>query len=257
MNTITAHARPLPRRGLRFWAGILTALGALAVLVSLGVWQLERLRWKEALIATVEASVHAAPVPLAGIENDRAAGSNIDYRPVVAVGRFLHAYERAFLTTLDGQSGWNIFTPLLLDDGRTAVFVNRGFVPYARKDPATRAAGQMEGKLIVNGLARAAPTEKSGYFIPDNAPAKNQFFWRSLPDMTAGVVLPAGAAFVPFYIDEGPGPAIDGWPVGGTTIIDIPNDHLQYAITWFGLAAVLAGMLGVVGVRRMRGSTTA
>ena len=238
--------------GARFWAGVVLSLGALAVLVSLGIWQVERLRWKEGVIATIEARIHAAPASLTAVENRQAGGQDIDYVPVTVTGRFLHAGERAFLSTREGQSGWNIYTPLILADGRTAVFVNRGFVPYALKDSARRPAGEVEGTVTVSGLARSAPAAKPGSFVPDNEPARNEFFWRSLPDMAAGLSLPLGVKLLPFFVDAGPAVAPGGWPVGGTTVIDIPNDHLQYAITWFGLAAALASMLAIVIVRRGR-----
>ncbi len=62
--------------------------------------------------------------------------------------------------------------------------------------------------------------------------------------MAATAGLPTGAKVLPFFIDAGKAPNPGGLPVGGVTIIDLPNSHLQYAVTWYGLAAALAGVLG-------------
>lgn len=229
-------------RPLRTLLGVAAVAVAIAVLTGLGIWQVERLGWKNGVIRTIEARLAAPPEDLAAMEARFAAAGDVDYRPVRVAGRFLHAGERHFLSTFDGEAGWNIYTPLRLADGRI-LFVNRGFVPYALKDPATRAAGAVEGPVEVVGLARNALGEKPGSFTPDNDPAANNYYWKSLPDMERGAGLPAGAAVVPFIVDAGPGRAPGGWPVGGTTVVDVPNNHLQYAVTWFGLAAALAAMV--------------
>ena len=215
----------------------------IALLCALGAWQVQRLHWKETLLATIDNRIHAEPEAPERIGQRLAAGEDIEYRPATAAGRFLHENERHFLATWGGQSGWNVYTPLLSEDGRTALFVNRGFVPYDLKDPARRTRGLTEGSTVVTGLARTALAQKPS-LVPANDTGRNQFFWRSLPEMSVGLKLPPGARLLPFILDQGPGRADGGWPVGGTTIIDLPNNHLQYAITWFSLALVLAVMLG-------------
>lgn len=239
-----------PRRGvLRFWIAVVASLAGIAVLCGLGAWQLERLAWKEGLIASIEARRHAEPLPLAEIERRFAETSDVEYVPARAEGRFLHEGARYFLTTFDGNAGWNLYEPLLLADGRL-IYVNRGFVPYALKDPAAREE-KATGTVVVTGLARN-PAERPPS-APDNDPVQNVFFWKNLPDMTAGLTLPQGASFLPFFLDAGPSPKADGYPMGGTTIVDLPNSHLSYAITWFGLALALAAMLGSFLVRSWRG----
>lgn len=230
---------------------VLLGLAGIAILCALGTWQIERLSWKNGLIAQIEAREGSEPVPAEALLASGAAGSDIDYRPVRASGTFLHEGERAFLSTHDGQAGWNIHTPLRLADG-AIVFVNRGFVPYDRKAPETRSAGQVAGVVEVEGLARPYATEKPASFIPDNDPARNTFFWRNLADLEQGQRFGAEARVLPFVIDAGSGAAPGGYPIGGTTIVDIPNNHLQYAVTWFGLAAVLAAMLVFSLLRRQR-----
>ena len=126
-------------------------------------------------------------------------------------------------------------TPLRLDDGRT-MFVNRGFIPLELKDKAKRAAGELSGSVRVAGLLRVPPAGKPSFFLPDNRPDLNLWFWVDLPAMARqdDIVDP-----VPFYVDADKTPNPGGWPKGGITRLDLPNDHLQYAITWFSLAIAL------------------
>jgi len=242
------HRKPLP------WLLTVLALVALAILLALGTWQVRRLAWKEALIATIDARIASAPKPLTEIEAMNASGGDIDYQPVQATGAFLHAKEQFFFATHDGQSGWFVYTPLALGDGR-AVFVNRGFVPYDRKDATTRGEGQVAGQVTVDGLARSAPAEKPSSILPDNEPAKNVYYWKDLRAMTGQAGLEA-ARILPFFIDAGKSANPGGLPVGGVTIVSLPNNHLQYAVTWYGLAAALAAVFGVWLARwwRDRGS---
>ncbi|WP_062203107.1 SURF1 family protein [Aureimonas sp. AU12] len=236
----------------RFLFVVAICLVGIAILSLLGVWQVERLTWKNEIVARIDARIHAAPRPIGEIEAAAAGGEDIDYVPAAATGVFDHAGERYFLSTFDGQAGWNVYTPMRIDGEDRLIFVNRGFVPYDRKDPATRAVGNPEGVVAVTGLARAAATEKPNSFMPDNDPAKNTFFWRDVTDMAAGLALPAGTSVLPFFLDAGPGAAPGGYPVGGVTVVDVPNNHLQYAITWFGLAAVLVVMLVLFLIKRVR-----
>lgn len=243
-----AEATPPVGRARVIFAAVLGVVG-LAILVSLGTWQVERLAWKNAIVETIEARTVAPPVPIAELPE----GEALDYRPVSVTGRFVHAGERYFLATFEGEAGWNVLTPLLVEGTNEAVFVNRGFVPYGRKTPDTRPAGQIEGTVEITGLARVAPSEKPGSFLPDNEPATNIFFWKSIPEMSEGLALPAGTHVLPFLVDAGPGAAPGGGPVGGVTVVQITNNHLQYAITWYGLAAVLAVMLAIFAFRWLRG----
>ncbi|WP_244490762.1 SURF1 family protein [Aureimonas frigidaquae] len=237
----------------RFWSALLCGCLALAVLIGLGAWQVERLYWKEGLIAHIDARIHGPAATIDEIVAAEAQTGDIDYRPVTLTGRFIHDAERTFLSTRQGTAGWNVFTPLVVEGGRYAVFVNRGFVPYALKDPQSRAAGQVEGQVAVTGLARNAEHNKpGGFFLPDNDPQQDVFFWRSIPDMAVGLDLPEGAQLLDFTIDAGEGAAPGGYPVGGQTVVTMPNNHLEYAITWFGIAAALAVMLAVMVVSQWR-----
>nr|WP_210273833.1 SURF1 family protein [Rhizobium sp. WYCCWR 11146] len=229
------------------FTGILVLI-ALAILISLGTWQVERLHWKEGLIADIAARQAASPVPLADIEAMAAAGGDIEYRKVTAAGRYINNKERHFFATWRGQTGYYIYTPLELADGRI-LFVNRGFVPFDNKEPETRMQGQLTDQQTVTGLAREKLPGKPSWIVPDNDVAKNIFYWKDLDVMAESVGLEK-ANVIPFFVDADSTPNPAGLPIGGVTQVDLPNDHLQYAFTWYGLAAVLLVVVAISWFRK-------
>lgn len=233
---------------LRLALGLVAVAIAFAVLLGLGTWQVQRLAWKEGLLATIRERVAAEPI---GIKEALATFEDVEYVPVVLSGRFEHAHERHVFTTHAGQSGYNVYTPLVMANGE-AVFVNRGFVPYDRKDPATRAQGQVEGVVEVTGLARAGLSEKPSWIVPDNDPARNVFHWKDIRTMRETSGLPNDVPVLAVFVDANDAPNPGGLPVGGVTLIDLPNSHLQYALTWYGLAAALLVVTAVFLLRRRR-----
>ncbi|MBY5554456.1 SURF1 family protein [Rhizobium leguminosarum] len=239
--------RAVPRRRLPVFTGILVLI-ALAILISLGTWQVERLHWKEGLIADIAARQAASPVPLADIEAMAAAGGDIEYRKVTATGRYINNKERHFFATWRGQTGFYVYTPLELADGRI-LFVNRGFVPYDNKEPEMRMQGQLTGEQTVTGLAREKLPGKPSWVVPDNDVAKNIFYWKDLDVMAESVGLEK-ASVIPFFVDADSTPNPAGLPIGGVTQVDLPNDHLQYAFTWYGLAAVLVVVVAISWSRK-------
>ncbi|OWV92370.1 cytochrome oxidase [Rhizobium sp. R635] len=236
-----------PRRRLPVVTGILVLI-ALAILISLGTWQVQRLYWKEGLLADIATRQAAAPVPLADIEAMTASGGDIEYRKVTATGRYINNKERHFFATWRGQTGFYIYTPLELADGRY-LFVNRGFVPYENKEPEMRMQGQLTDQQTVTGLARARLPGKPSSLVPDNDVAKNIFYWKDLDVMAASVGLDE-AQVIPFFVDADSTPNPAGLPIGGVTQVDLPNDHLQYAFTWYGLAAVLVVVVAISWFRK-------
>jgi surfeit locus 1 family protein len=242
-------AAPASRRS--FWLVAVLGLAALAILIALGTWQVQRLHWKEDLLATIDTRIHSSPLPLSGIEVQYRTTRDVDYTPVTATGIFRHDGERHFLATWKGQSGFFVYTPLALADGRF-VFVNRGFVPYDLKDPSRRAEGQVEGEVTITGLARNPLQEKPSSLVPDNDPAKNIFYWKDRDAMAASAGLGAQAEIVPVFIDADATPNPGGYPLGGVTLIDLPNNHLQYAVTWYGIALTLVGVFAAFAWRRIR-----
>jgi surfeit locus 1 family protein len=248
---VTDIESQVPRRKLPVFTGT-AVLIALAILISLGTWQVERLHWKEGLLADIAERRAAAPVPLADIEMMAAQGGDIEYRTVTATGRYINNKERHFFATWRGQTGYYIYTPLQLADGRY-LFVNRGFVPYENKEPEMRMQGQLTGQQTVTGLARAKLPGKPSWLVPDNDVAKNIFYWKDLDVMASSVDLDK-AEVVPFFVDADSTPNPAGFPIGGVTQVDLPNDHLQYAFTWYGLAAVLFVVVAISWFRPRKGA---
>src|SRR5205823_1641446 len=123
----------------------------------LGIWQIERLHWKEGLIAQREGALRATPV---APPQSLAEAHALEFHPIVADGAFLH--DREILRIAPGPtggSGYEVLTPLREPGGRI-IFVDRGFVPVDRKNPETRAAGQPNGMVRVGGLLRLPPRSK-------------------------------------------------------------------------------------------------
>ena len=205
----------------------------LLICLALGAWQIERLFWKQDLIAQRQAAVAAAPAPL---PKNLAEARAMEFRHVSDEGVFLNDKEIFLGAASEGAGqGYQILTPLLEPGGRV-VFVNRGYIPSELKDPAKRAIGQIAGTVRVEGLLRLPPAGRPNWFLPDNRPDLNYWFWVDLPAMSAASKLDRVA---PFYIDADATPNPGGWPKGGVTRLTLPNNHLQYAITWFSLAVVL------------------
>ena len=216
----------------RLWPTLFTA-PVLLLCLALGSWQIQRLHWKQNLIEQREAAVAAASVP-APRKLDEAKG--MEFHHVTDEGIFLHDKE-VFVgaTSEGGRQGYHVLTPLREPGGRI-VFINRGFIPGELKDPAKRTAGQIAGTVHVQGLLRLPPVGKPTWFLPDNRPDLNYWFWVDLPAMSAADKLDNVAGF---YVDADATPNRGGWPKGGVTRLALPNDHLQYAITWFSLAVAL------------------
>jgi len=216
-----------------------------AVLIGLGVWQVQRLHWKEGLIAEIEARVHAEPISLNDAVARAQAGEDVSYLRVRLDGTLDNAKERYLFAVSDGTPGWHVITPLTASDGEV-VLIDRGFVPDALRDPASRPQGELNGDVTVIGLARLP--ERQGLFIPDNQPERNRWFWRDLSALSKSM-FPSGPTNVgPFFIEAERSDIPGGLPQGGQTSIDLPNNHLQYAITWFALAFCLV-VIYVIYVR--------
>ena len=199
--------------------------------VALGVWQVQRLAWKTALIAQVDARVHAAPTPAPGPDQWPGVTRQDDqYRRVVLRGTYLHDKETLVQAVTDAGAGFWVITPLVDARGFT-VLVNRGFVPPGRKTPETRADGQAAGPQTVVGLVRI--TEPKGGFLRANDPQHDR--WRSR-DVAAIAARRGLGDVAPYFVDADATPNPGGWPLGGLTVIRFPNSHLIYALTWFGMA---------------------
>lgn len=244
--------RMRPAGSVKIAATAVLGVVAFAILIALGTWQLQRLDWKQAVIARVEERTHAAPVPAPAPADW--AGFDLDsweYRPVTLAGRFRHdreAYVYTLLSEPRGRfsgPGYWIMTPLEIAP-ETFVIVNRGFVPVEDRDPARRAQGQVEGEVTVTGLVRGA--EPRNFFTPADEPSRGLFYVRDAGAIATGYGLGDAAPFSVDQAETAPG----GLPQGGETRLVFTNRHLEYALTWYGLAASLAAIALAVIVGRIR-----
>ncbi|MEZ5786602.1 MAG: SURF1 family protein [Xanthobacteraceae bacterium] len=224
----------------RAWLSGIAALAAFLVLVGLGTWQLQRKAWKDRLLATLSERLSAAPVPLPPphewAQVDQAGD---EFRRVTLTGDLLHDREALVYTAgsslRDGAPsgpGYEVFTPARLADGRI-VMIDRGFVPENRRAPAERPDGQVSGPVQITGALRWPETRS--IFTPADQPARNLWFVRDPQAIAAAKNVDAA----PFYVaQEAPSPP-GGWPQPARLVPRLPNNHLQYAITWYGLAFAL------------------
>ncbi len=240
------------RQARLFWPTIF-AIVSLCILLGLGTWQVERKQWKEGLLAKIAERVKATPVPLRELVRRAAAREDIEYVHVVAEGRFLHDKERYLYAPASGGLAWHVYTPLDLGAGQI-VWVNRGAVPNDRKLPETRAEGLAADAAKVVGLARAQIGK--ALFAPDNDAKQNIWYWPDIPAMTGSAFGAQAPVPVPFWIDADAEPKPSGGlPRGGVTRVTLPNRHLEYAITWYGLALALVGVFLAFCVKRLRASS--
>ncbi|SMH58848.1 SURF1 family protein [Azospirillum agricola] len=231
MTSATRRFRPsLP-------ATLMTFL-AVALMLGLGTWQLQRMGWKAELMERVRERVSAAPAPLPAVLEDPAAW---EFRPVTVSGRFLNDKDLLLLARpRQGQAGYEVMTPLQRADGGV-VLVNRGFVPMDRRDPASRAAGRVEGETSLRGIVRLP--QPAGLFQPGNSPGAEVWLRADPPAMAAALGLPAVApVLAPVIVEALPGQVPGGLPAGIEPRVELPNNHLQYALTWYGLAATLVAV---------------
>lgn len=223
---------------------------ALIALLALGVWQLQRLEWKETLIERLHsrAEAPAAPLPTGALPEEE-----WEYRNVTLRGVFMHANEVHLLNrSLNGNPGLHVLTPMRrTDEGAPEVIlINRGWVPFKHKAPEDRVQGQLEGEVTVTGIVRYAKPAGAiqGLFLPENDPAKNM--WYRLDHDEAATVI--GESLPQHYVMDGRTEIPGLFPVGRQWSLDIRNDHLQYALTWFIFAIALSVIYVVYHLRRER-----
>ncbi len=223
-----------PSRQPRVWLAAL-ALLLFSIFMALGVWQVFRLQWKEDLIARVDDRVHQAPVQLPPSNAwPQMNALSDEYRHVRATGVWLNDKSARVQAVSDYGSGYWLMTPLKLADGNV-VLVNRGFIAPSLKLPVAASAGQQ----TVTGLLRIS--QPGGGFLRKNDPQADRWYSRDVQAIAQARGLQQVA---PFFIDADATPDQDNperGPVGGLTVIAFPNNHLGYALTWFALAAMVAG----------------
>lgn len=238
MTDISSDQQDRPRSAVTLAILGLGLLALVAALITLGTWQVYRLSWKLDLIARVDARVHAEPVaPPARADWGKVNAVNDEYRRVTATGAFENDKETLVTASTALGAGYWVLTPLRLADG-SAISINRGFVPTDRRDPASRPESWIAGPASVTGLMRMS--EPNGMLLRSNDPVADRWYSR---DVTAIAEKRGIADVAPFFIDADATPNAGGLPVGGLTVLDFPNNHLVYAITWYVLAIMVAGLL--------------
>lgn len=236
---------PRPRSTFTLMVFGVVVLILFAVLCALGTWQIHRLAWKEALIASVETRVHLPAVPAPPpAEWSTLTNDNAEYRHVTITGTYQYDRQTLVQAVTDLGGGYWVMTPLHVADGST-VLINRGFVlPEWRKHPPAESAPAEP--VTVTGLLRMG--EPGEAFLRHNDPAANRWYTRDLPAIAQARQLTDVA---PYFIDadaassgnqRDPARA----PVGGLTVLKFPNSHLSYAITWYVLAAMVLGGAWIV-----------
>ncbi len=222
------------------WPTLFT-VPALAMLVVLGTWQVQRLHWKEALIAEREAGLAAPPLAIAAVGRMSAA---LDHRRVGAAGVFLNDREMHLVARSHrGRVGVRVITPLALAGGGH-VLVDRGWVPRTRADPRTRRDGQIRGAVDIVGILRAGGRPSD--WTPDNRPEDGIWHYVDIPTMADRARL---SNIRDFIVVAGPAPNPGGLPIGKRFVVELTNKHLQYAFTWYALAAVLAAIYLIYHLR--------
>ncbi|MEQ8814218.1 MAG: SURF1 family protein [Thalassobaculum sp.] len=215
----------------RLWPTLFTVPAVLAML-GLGSWQLDRLAWKSALVDSFESRVSAPAVPPPAALDDP---QSWQFRRVQATGRFLNDKELQMTgRPFEGNAGFHVLTPFVVADGPT-VLVNRGWVPMDRRRPEARPETLPAGPVRIDGIVRIAG--QKGYFVPDNEPRNDVWFTVEPAQMAAHLGIGPVAGY---YIDAlRPTERPTELPIGAVPTIHVRNEHLQYAITWFLLAATL------------------
>ncbi|MFZ5608296.1 MAG: SURF1 family protein [Pseudomonadota bacterium] len=234
------------RRG--FLVPTLATLIGLAILIGLGTWQMERRAWKHALIETIDARLAAPPVD---VPATLATPEDWEFRKVRVRGRFLHDKERhVYRVGPQGGAGYQVFTPLAREDG-AILMVDRGWVAQEAKDPATRQQGQIAGLIAVTGVLRLAekPPRFSTSAVGDG---EKNIYYRATPAYLATEV---GLAAPDYYVAVDPASSPAGGPQGRLPGARLADNHLQYALTWYGLAVALMGVYAVLWRRHRRAAT--
>ena len=211
---------------------IIFTIPAVIVLLSLGTWQVVRLQWKTNLINSMNERVAMEAIDLPGQIGDF---EDIQYRRVKVRGEFLHdkeAYLFVGAKEFKGAMGYDILTPLRQANGNV-VLVDRGWVPYDKKESEKRPETLTSGIVEVEGMVHKGELQKG--FTPDNEPQKNLWFWIDIPAIASH----AGVELQNLYVRELKKDNSNVLPIAGDAVIRHRNDHLQYAVTWYSLAIIL------------------
>jgi surfeit locus 1 family protein len=231
------------------WPTLVT-IPALAILILFGWWQVERLQWKTELIRELEIRAAGPAIPLP--PDARVSAEDLAFRTVTVIGHYMHEAEMHLLNRVrDGLPGINIFTPLVRADGGGTLLVNRGWAPIDW--PGTPIDDQDVYPIIVEVTGVVRIPDPPSWLTPDNEPERNAWYYIDLTAMSAAAgILP----FTDYYVlatgeknlSDEPVPWLA--PDPNEWQINLPNNHLTYAITWFSLAGVLFIIYVIYHTRR-------
>lgn len=208
---------------------------SLAVLIMLGLWQLDRLAWKTELIDSFNERANAAAILPPDVAADL---TQLEFHNLALFGRFMHDRE-LYLTgrTYEGNAGFHVVTPFRTDQGKI-IFVNRGWVSESYREPETRQFSVKDEEVSLRAVLRL-PQQK-GYFVPENEP-ENGFWFTLKPDEMAEFQN-LNQAVRTYYADQVRTSEVLTLPIAAEIDIDVRNTHLNYALTWFGVALSLIGV---------------
>jgi surfeit locus 1 family protein len=241
-----APKTPKPKSGFP-WGLTAAVVLAIAILCGLGTWQLKRLAWKRDLLARIDALQHAPARPLAEAIAAASHGRDVAFMRVTVscpgLGRA--PFERLYALR-DGRAGERLISACPLPDGKT-LLVDRGFLPDGARAPIAYGTPS-DQPLQVTGVLRAA--DPPNPFAPKHRPG-GRWFSRDLPAIARALSAPDPAPY--FLAVETPTNPEDPALVPVAIPTNISNNHLGYAITWFGLAAALAGVYAGLLRQRLKG----
>ncbi|KAJ9086393.1 surf-like protein [Entomophthora muscae] len=252
-ETIESNRERDPNRKFK-----IALLGTIPVItLYLGWWQIQRLEWKQNLLATISSRIKAEPLVLNSIMLDSEIPEEWEYRTFLARGEFLH--DRELLLgprTFDGQIGYYVFTPFRLDNGYI-VLVRRGWVSKEKKDPRTRTATLDYSTVTIKTQLRRG--EKGNYFSPANVPDQNQWYYVNVQEMAeytgslpilVEVITDESQYKMSKWIEE-------GTPVPRAPEVHLSNNHAQYTVVWLSLSVlttIMTIMFARGGARRLPSS---
>jgi surfeit locus 1 family protein len=231
-------------KSVRLWPVLLASALGLAILLSLGVWQVQRLAWKQNLIAQLEKSANASPATLTAALDATGKGEDLDYLRVEASGAFTGA-PQFMLTSFQGKPGWAVIAPLQTS-AEQLLLVDIGLIPEEARKGFSLPKGEVKvvGQILRHGA-------RQGMFDPENDETAATWYWWDVPAMAAAASSSSAGVAAPFILHLEPAAALATGPQPQKLAANLRNNHLGYAITWFGLAAALL-VITVVFVRRAK-----
>lgn len=219
----------------------IAAVIAITILCALGMWQVQRLHWKEGLLADIAGKLAQPAIPFTSVPS----GNTAEFTKVTAAGTYIPSRNRFVIAISEGGAGWQVVTPLVMDNNYV-LLVDRGSIPD-RELPAYRSEN-FTGPVEITGILRLR-RDKPGAFTPVNDVAGNHWYWWDVPAMLASIELPQGVNPVAAVVQLLPDPSGPPLPKPQPPSANLANNHLGYALTWFGFAIILA-VIAILFIRQ-------